>query len=97
VGWAHPVDLTTVTGATLRFESALSSIASPAAVEVSLDGDTWQTLASVGDGSATLVVNLDDFVGRLIYVRFVFDAAPPPLGAAPDVWRIGRVVIDVKR
>jgi len=90
LGWPAPIDLTGATSATLTFESWLTSRASSAEVQVSLDGVTWETVATLSpsDGWTTVNVDLDAFVGRQIYVRFIFDAVAPALGVAPDVWRI---------
>jgi len=92
---ALPVDLTGASGATLTFDSWLTSHGSSAAVQVSLDGVTWHTLATVApsDGWTTAGVDLIAFAGQQIYVRFVFDGVAPSIGVAPDVWKIQNVVV----
>jgi len=94
LGWANPIDLTGATSATLSFDSWLSGD-SGAAVQVSLDGVTWHTIATVApsDGWTTVGLNLDAFAGQQIYVRFVFDAIAPAIGVEQDVWRLGGIVV----
>jgi len=89
-----PIDLTGAIEATLYFDSWLSG-GSPAAVEVSLDAMTWETVANVSPstGWVTTGVDLDAYAGHRIYVRFVFDAVAQAVGVAPDVWRIQNVSI----
>jgi hypothetical protein len=99
--WAQPIDLTNATSARLNFESWLSSSATSAsggssgAVQVCVDGVVWQTIATVPrtDGWTQVDVDFSAFAGRLVYVRFVFDAVAPGAGVAPDVWRIDDVTV----
>jgi hypothetical protein len=94
--WAEPLDLTTSTTPRLQFESWLSSVGSTAEVQVSDDGITWRTIAVVPrtSGWGTIDVDLSEFAGRQVYLRFVFDAIAPATGMPADFWRIDNVVID---
>jgi predicted ribosomally synthesized peptide with SipW-like signal peptide len=98
--WAQAIDLTAATSARLSFESWLSSSAtsgSSGVVQVSVDGVTWRTVATVPrtDGWTQVDIDLGAFAGRLVYVRFVFDAVAPGAGVAPDVWRIDDVSVAI--
>jgi hypothetical protein len=95
--WAESIDLTTATSAQLTFASRLSSGASSGSVQVSVDGVTWQTVASAPPTGewTTVGVDLGAFAGRVIDVRFVFDAVAAGPGVEPDVWTIGDVSVTV--
>lgn len=94
--WARPIDLREATDARLHFRSSLTSRASTASVQVSLDGVTWQSLTAVPAGDGVLIdVDLSAFAGQIVWLRFVFDAvAPPTPGGLPDVWVIDAVEVD---
>jgi hypothetical protein len=87
------IDLRQAASGSLRFESRLTTHASTARVEVSLDGRSWQTVGSVPASPEWLDVDVDlsAFAGQIVYVRFAFDAVAPADGAPPDIWEI-RVV-----
>ena len=102
LAWANAIDLTQATSARLTFASWLSDGASSGHVQVSVDGVTWETVATVARTGAwtTTDVDLGAFAGHVAYVRFVFDGVAPGIGAMPDVWRIRDVVVhsgDLKR
>ena len=96
------IDLTHVESARLKFASSLQFLAPPvsgseddasAEVQVSIDGNTWITLARVGASAALheIEVDLSPFAGRLIWIRFVLVDVP---AAEPQaIWRISRVQI----
>ena len=96
------IDLTHVESARLKFESSLQFLAPPVAgseddagaeVQISIDGNTWITLARVGASAALheIEVDLSPFAGRMIWIRFVLAGAP---AAEPQaIWRISRVQI----
>jgi len=87
------IDLRQAASGSLRFESRLTTHASTARVEVSLDGRSWQTVGSVPASPEwqDVDVDLSAFAGQIVYVRFAFDAVAPAEGAPPDIWEI-RVV-----
>jgi hypothetical protein len=63
-------------------------------VEISIDGETWQTLSAVpaSDDWLKLTIDLSPHAGRLIRVRFVFD--PGAVGAADEKrWQIRNVTL----
>jgi len=97
--WAEAIDLTNATSATLTFQSKLSSAASTASAQVSLDGVTWETIADIppSDGWTPVSIDLSAFAGHVIYVRLVFDGVAPGLGVAPDTWLIDDVLIAVEK
>jgi hypothetical protein len=74
----------------LQFSSLLSSRGATGEVQVSVDGVTWESIATVTptDGWTTVDVDLSAFAGRQIYVRFVFE---PESGT--DVWRIEDLIV----
>ena len=91
-----PIDLTTKTAATLRFESWLTSVKSRAVVEVSVDGETWASIYAVPASATWMPIDIDlsAFTGGLVQVRFVFHAEAAEAGMPPDVWRTERVSVD---
>jgi hypothetical protein len=92
--WIETLDLRMASAAMLSFESSLSMAgASSAEIQVSEDGITWQTLAQVpaSDDWITLNVDLSAWAGRVVQVRFAFDARAPLRGGRPDTWLIGDV------
>ncbi len=93
--WLERVDLTDTTTASLTFSSLLLSRGSTASVQVSEDGVEWTTVAGIppGDGWATIAADLTVFAGRVIYLRFAFDAVEGDMGAAPDTWHVMHVTI----
>jgi hypothetical protein len=93
-----PIDLRDASSATLRFESALSDGASGAFVEVTRDGRNWIRVAAVppSDEWSTVAVDLSEFVGDVIYVRFTY-AGVAVDGRPLESWSIGAVVIEAGR
>ena len=92
--WIETLDLRSSSTAVLSFESSLSmDSASSAEIQVSEDGTTWQTLVQVpaSDDWITLNVDLSAWAGRVVQVRFAFDAKAPRRGGRPDTWLIGDV------
>jgi hypothetical protein len=92
--WIETLDLRSSSTAVLSFESSLSMDgASSAEIQVSEDGTTWQTLVQVpaSDDWITLNVDLGAWAGRVVQVRFAFDAKAPRRGGRPDTWLIGDV------
>jgi hypothetical protein len=87
------IDLRQAAGGALRFESRLTTRASTAHVQVSLDGRTWQTLGPVPESPdwQPVDVDLSAFAGQVVYVRFTFDAVAPAESAPPDIWQIRNV------
>jgi Zn-dependent metalloprotease len=85
----RPVDLRGANTARLEFASSLATPTGEAEVQVSLDGDTWQTVARVPPGEAWTDVDVDlsPFAGHTVQVRFVY---LPSEGHA-SVWRVGNV------
>jgi hypothetical protein len=96
--WADPIDLGGATSAYLGFASAVSAVASSAEVQVSLDGVTWEPLMTVPpvSGWISTGAGLDGLLGRVFYLRFVFDAVAPGIGAPPDSWRLDNVSITTR-
>ena len=88
--WASPVDLNDGP-AHLRFESRLSARQSSARVEVSQDGRVWVPVALVppSDEWIDVSVDLSEFAGSVVYVRFVYDGGAAP--ASAEQWRIRNV------
>ena len=75
-----PIDLRDATSAVLRFESLMFDGASDVFVEVTRDGRHWTRAAVVpaGDVWDGVAVDLSEYLGDVVYVRFVF--AKPPAG-----------------
>ncbi len=94
--WERPIDLTTAATASLSFDSWLSPGASTGAVQVTDDGITWRTVAVVPKQPGRTTVDLTAFAGRVVYVRFVFDAVAPPPGLRPETWTIDNVSVTIR-
>ena len=69
-------DLRDATDVRLQFQSWSGGEAAAASIQVSTDGRSWQTLASVppASGWARVDVDLSTFSGQVVWIRFVFDA-----------------------
>jgi hypothetical protein len=98
LAWAAPIDLQDGGPASLRFESRLSEGRARASVEVSPDGRTWMTAGLVppSDDWTGIIVDLSDFAGRVVYVRFVYDGGTSS-GAGVEQWAIRNVSFDDRR
>jgi uncharacterized delta-60 repeat protein len=92
--WARPIDLTDAANARLTFRSALSRSGSIGEAQISADGITWQTIASVPDGSVWVSADLTPYLGQIVYVRFVFKTVAPDAGARPDEWSIEDISVE---
>jgi hypothetical protein len=92
---AAPLDLTNAREAHLRFQS-LSSDASGAAVQVSTNGVDWFTVRTLDASDDWMPVDIDlaDYLGEMILVRFVFETVAPGDSLVPAFWRIGDVKIE---
>ncbi len=85
----RPFDLRGTSTVRLAFASSLASADGEAVVQVSLDGQTWETVARVPPGEAwtDIDVDLSAFAGHEVQVRFVY---APAEDNAP-VWRVGNI------
>jgi hypothetical protein len=93
-----PIDLTDASTPTLNFESRLSGEHSAALVEVTRDGVNWIRVAQVppSEDWTTITVDLADFSGNVIYLRFVYAGAEPVGGAPVEAWAIRAVRVDLR-
>lgn len=91
-----PIDLTDAAAPVLRFDSRLSGGASEAFVEVTRDGVTWSRVAAVppSDDWVNVGVDLSDFAGAVVYVRFVYAGVGPIGGAPAEAWAIRDISVD---
>ncbi len=85
----RPIDLSGSGDGRLRFYSSVAGLSGDAAalaVQVSLDGVSWETIAEVPPGEAWTEVEIDlsEYAGRAIYVQFVHAQA----GEETAVWRV---------
>jgi Zn-dependent metalloprotease len=83
------VDLRGVTTARLAFASSLTTPSGEAEVQVSLDGETWTTVARVPPGEAWMEIDVDlsEYAGLRVHVRFLYQ----PAGGEAATWRVGNV------
>jgi hypothetical protein len=88
-----------VTSATLHVTAWLSSKTSPARVQVSRDGVTWETIDELPaiDLWTTVDVDLGAFIGQSLYLRIVFDGAPPGSPGEPEFWQLGEIRVTLSR
>jgi len=88
------LDLRAATSATLAFESWLTTAGAWGEVQVRGEDGEWKTLRVItsADDWTAVVVDLDDYLGQVVDVRFVFY---PAVGA--DRWRRSDLGIDVSR
>ncbi len=94
--WPAPIDLSNASAALLRFDSQLSAGRSQAFVEVTRDGVNWIRLVEIAptDDWSTVSLDLSDFVGDVVYVRFVY-AGLAPIGGTPlEAWAIRDVAVE---
>ena len=89
-----PLDLRHSPLSSLHFESRRGTDISTAELQVSLDGQTWQSLAQVpaSDDWVGVDVDLSQFAGQIVYLRFVMNAAPGDR-PQPAHWQIRRLAI----
>jgi hypothetical protein len=91
LAWPAPIDLLDGGPATLEFDSRLSAGQARATVEVSQDGRTWSAVALVPPSSewTAMSVDLSQFAGSVIYVRFVYDGGSSAMEA--EQWALRNV------
>jgi hypothetical protein len=91
---SQAVDLRGATTARLAFASSLATPSGEAEVQVSLDGEDWTTVARVppGDAWTDVDVDLSEYAGQWIHVRFVYH----PAGGETAIWRVGDVRVTRK-
>jgi hypothetical protein len=75
VAIARPFDLRHAASAALQFDSVLSNGLAGAFVEVTRDGRHWIRIAAVppSDEWTRMAVDLRDYLGDIVYVRFVVE------------------------
>jgi uncharacterized delta-60 repeat protein len=92
------IDLTTASAAALSFASWLKSADAVAEVQVSVGGGEWVTVAAASEsnGWQTMDIDLTDFVGHVIEVRFVFepDAAE---SRRPEAWLLRALQVHITK
>ena len=88
--WNKPIDLRNAGSAGLQFMSRRTGDAELAEVQVSLDGISWTKLGDVSaDESWTQMhVDLSDYLGQVVFIRFVH--APGASGSSAE-WFLSRV------
>jgi hypothetical protein len=93
-----PIDLRHATSAVLRFDSMRPDGAAEAFIEATRDGRTWERVAIVppSDDWSTVVVDLREFLGDVIYVRFAY-AGTAADGLPLEAWSVSGVAIDAAR
>jgi hypothetical protein len=93
------VDLTQARGATLRLDSWFSGHGRRGAIQVSTDGVDWITIHTIGESDRWTPIEIDlrDFVGEKVWVRFVFDGATSAEAESPALWRIGAIEIRIRK
>ena len=86
---ATALDLTASTSAMLMFESWLTTNGAWGEVQVRGEDGEWKTVQLVhpSDVWRPMAIDLTDYVGQMVDVRFVLYSAA---GAAPEIWRIRR-------
>jgi len=85
-GGFMPVDLREHTFGSFSFWAKQGAGAPMTLVQISLDGVTWQTLASVPASADWTQIDLDlwPFAGHVVYLRFVVDGVPESSGIPDD-------------
>jgi hypothetical protein len=93
-----PIDLLDGGPARLQFESRLTAGQASASIEVSSDGATWTPIALVppSDEWVDVTVDLSEFSGRVIYVRFVYDGRTSQTAGA-EQWAVRNVSFESHR
>ena len=94
--WRAPIDLREATHPRLRFDSQRSDGTAEAFIEVTRDGVTWIRVAAVSpsDDWTAVTVDLSEFEGDIIYVRFVYRGAELIGGAPGESWAIRALAVD---
>ena len=94
---SEAIDLSGARGAKLRVQSWLLTATTRGAIQISTDGVEWITVQTVSpsDRWTPTEVDLRDFLGEKVLVRFVVDTGAD--GDAAVLWRIGGVAIEVSR
>jgi hypothetical protein len=92
------IDLTRATSARLRFLSWLLATESVAEVQVSVGGHDWRALQMVTPSGAWQAIDIDlaEFVGEVIELRFVLRDVNPALIVVPDTWRLYHIQVDIR-
>ena len=93
--WTRPLDLRGST-AQLRFQSLLTGANSTAQVQLSVDGVTWLTVASVSPSDQWTLQTLDlgAYAGQLVYVQFLWSGAPASDAAITGLWSVDEVQVE---
>jgi hypothetical protein len=89
--WIETLDLRGSSAPAISFASWLPGDSAAAELQVSEDGETWQSLMTVpaSDAWLALAVDLSAHAGRVIHVRFVVRPDAPASASRSDSWRIG--------
>jgi hypothetical protein len=93
------IDLTAARGATLHFRSWLLGHARRGALQISTNGVDWITMWTGGESDRWTDVEIDlrDFVGETVLVRFVLEGGGSIDIGAPALWRIGGFELQIVR
>ena len=91
------MSLRSAASAAIRFASQLLSAHAVGAVQVSVDGVTWQTVAVVTPAEtwSHIVIDLNVFTGRVIQIRFVLESSMPEHSDAAERWLLERIQISI--
>ena len=97
--WTRPLDLHGLgadSAAQLRFQSLLTGANSTAQVQLSVDGVTWLTVASVSPSDQWILQTLDlgAYAGQLVYIQFLWSGAPASDAAITGLWSVDEVQVE---
>ncbi|HVU13043.1 MAG TPA: hypothetical protein VHD90_17315 [Phototrophicaceae bacterium] len=87
--WNRPIDLHSVSSASLSVQSMLIS-ANPALVQISSDGTNWTSIGSIPASPQwqTASVDLSAYVGQVIQLQFMWVSPSPG-----DTWQLDNVTV----
>ncbi len=97
--WVRPLDLRGLgvgSAVQLSFQSLLTGANSTAQVQLSVDGITWLTIASVlpSDQWTLQTLDLGAYAGQLVYVQFLWSGAPASDTAITGQWSVDEVQVE---
>ena len=96
-GRSGHIDLRNSASASISFASHLTSAESVGEVQVSIDGVNWKTVALVAPAEnwSDMVIDLSEFAGQVIQIRFVVEPGAVAESMGTQRWRLDRIHVNV--